>query len=111
LREAGALNPWFPCEKWGSFWKEYFLPRRCFKVLIGSLCFKLAYSAVLKKHMFLCKEHLLCKKKGYLTPCFSVKPEWVFERNTSCNVGVSTWWYTLFISSFLIEFNERNTYL
>jgi hypothetical protein len=60
MLEAVASSTLFPCEIWVSFWKEYFLQLRCFKVMIGSYCSKYAYSSELKKHMHLSKENHLC---------------------------------------------------
>jgi hypothetical protein len=49
-----------PCENWETFGKEYNLQIMVFKVEIGSFCPKYAYSANLKKHMYLLRENHLC---------------------------------------------------
>jgi hypothetical protein len=62
-----------------------------FKVEIGSVCSKLGYSAELKKHMYISKENHFCQKEEYLTHCFPVGIEVVFERNTSLKSEFSRW--------------------
>jgi hypothetical protein len=56
LWRCAASSTLFPWENWVRFWKEYFLPLWIFKVEIGSLCYKEAYSAQLMKHMYLSKK-------------------------------------------------------
>jgi hypothetical protein len=83
--EAAPSTTLFPSENWFRFWKEYFLQLWCFKVDIGSVCYKLAYSAKLKKHKNLSKENHVCQKQEHLAHCFPVSIEVVFERNTLAN--------------------------
>jgi hypothetical protein len=45
--EAAASSTLFPCERCGSFWKEYFLLILHFKVEKGSVYCKYAYSETL----------------------------------------------------------------
>jgi hypothetical protein len=52
----------------------------------GSFCCKWAYSAKLKKHMYLSPEYHLCLKQEHLAPCFPVRAEFVVESNTSCKL-------------------------
>jgi hypothetical protein len=62
--------------------KDFFLEIILFKVVIGPICFPMAFSTKLKEHMYLSKEnHLL--EAGVYTSCTPVKIELVFERNTS----------------------------
>jgi hypothetical protein len=56
-------------------------------VEIGSLCSKLAYSAELKKHMYLFKENCLWQKHEHVAYWLPVRIEVVCEKNTSCNLG------------------------
>jgi hypothetical protein len=58
---------------------------------------KQAYLAKLKKHIYLSKGNHLCLKQKHLAHCFSAKLELVFERKTSCNLGVARWRQVLFI--------------
>jgi hypothetical protein len=48
-----------------------------------------AYSADLKKHMYLWKEYHLCWKLEHIVHCLPVRIEIVFERNTACQWGFS----------------------
>jgi hypothetical protein len=50
------------CAHWelNSFWKQYFQNIVAFKVEKGSFYSKWAYSAQLKKHMYLSKDNNLC---------------------------------------------------
>jgi hypothetical protein len=58
---------------------------------------KQAYLAKLKKHIYLSKGNHLCLKQKHLAHCFSAKLELVFERKTSCNLGVARWRQVLFL--------------
>jgi hypothetical protein len=58
--EAGGSRALFPCENSVYLWKEYLRQIIIFKVEKGSFCSKKAYSAELKKHMYLSKENQLC---------------------------------------------------
>jgi hypothetical protein len=53
MLSAATSRTYFPSENWVSIWKEYILQTKVFKVDEGSFGSKLAYSAVLKKHMSL----------------------------------------------------------
>jgi hypothetical protein len=55
----------------------------CFKVEIGCVCSKPAYSAELKKHMYLSLENHLHLKLQHLAHYLPVRIELFFERNTS----------------------------
>jgi hypothetical protein len=86
--ETGESSTFFPSENYVSFWKELILWHKCFKMEIGSICSKKVYSAELKKHMYLSKENHLCYMLQHLVHCFPVSVQSVFERNTSCNLGL-----------------------
>jgi hypothetical protein len=53
------------------------------KVEKGSFYSKKAYSAELKKHLYLSEENHLFKKLQHQAHCFPVRTELVFDRNTS----------------------------
>jgi hypothetical protein len=55
------------------------------------ILFKLAYSAELKKYMYPSKENPRCLKQEHLHIVSLWELSGVFERNTSCNLGVSCW--------------------
>jgi hypothetical protein len=52
-----SISTLFPCEDWLMFSQKCFLQLRCFKVEVGSVCSKWAYSAKMMKHMYHCKEN------------------------------------------------------
>jgi hypothetical protein len=54
----------FPCKSGFSFGKDYFLPHGVFKVVIGSLCSKQAYSSELKKHTYPNKENFCVRSRN-----------------------------------------------
>jgi hypothetical protein len=56
---------------------------------IGSVGSKVAYSAELKKHMYLSKENML--KAAASAHYVPVRIEVVCERNTSCKPDISRW--------------------
>jgi hypothetical protein len=57
----------------------------------SSFCSKEAYSAEMKKHMYLSKENHLCWYMQHLAHYASVRIEGVFEKNTSCKTEFSKW--------------------
>jgi hypothetical protein len=67
------------------FWKKYFLQLWSFKMETGSVCSKYAYSRVLKKHMYHSKEHHVFYNIQHQGHYFSVRNDFVVQRNTSCN--------------------------
>jgi hypothetical protein len=77
--KAGAPSTYFPVRIEWAFWKQHFLHLRCFKVEIGSVSSKLAYSAELKKHMFHSKDNHLFKKQEHVEHCFLVRTELVLR--------------------------------
>jgi hypothetical protein len=89
MLDGEASSTLFPCENCVSFWKEYCLPIRVFKVEKHSIWSKWAYSANLKKHMYLSKEKHLSYKQEHLACSLHVRIELVFERNTACLLGFS----------------------
>jgi hypothetical protein len=58
--EAAVSSTLFLCEREVSFGKEYFLQIRVFQVEEGLCSSKYAYSAELKKHMYISREKQLC---------------------------------------------------
>jgi hypothetical protein len=81
----------------------------CFKVEIGSVSSKQAYSAELKKHMYLSKENHLCLKVQQQAHRFPVRTELVFERSTSCNSEFSRWLKDNFVPNRPFQLSWRNT--
>jgi hypothetical protein len=69
---------------------KYFLQLRCFKVEFVSVSSKCAYSDWVMKHMYLSKENHVCKNLDHLAHCLPVRIQLVIERDTSCNLGVSS---------------------
>jgi hypothetical protein len=109
MLEAAASSTLFLCESWVSFWKECFLEDRVFRVEKFSFCSKYAYSAELKKSLYLSKESHLCYKLQRLAHCFHVRIELVFERNTSCISQFSLRRQSVFAPRRPIKLSWRNT--
>jgi hypothetical protein len=86
--ETGASSTLFTCETWVRFWKEYFLQIIVFKVEKCSYCSKEAYSAKLKKHMYLLKETSLLEVETSSTLLPSENSVSFWE-NTSCTSAFS----------------------
>jgi hypothetical protein len=53
--DPGTSSILFPCENCFRFWKEYVLQLSGLNEVIGSLCFRWAYSANLREHISLSK--------------------------------------------------------
>ena len=87
--EVAASSTLFPSVNCISFWKGYFLQLRWFKVEIGAHFCTLAYSAELKKHMYVSRQNNICEKLKHLEPCCPVRIVLVFEWNTSCKTPFS----------------------
>jgi hypothetical protein len=80
---------------------------KLFKVEIGSICSKYAYSADLKKHMYLSEELHLYQKLQYLLHGCPVIIELLIERNTSCKSEFSRWRKAHFAPSGLFSLGEE----
>jgi hypothetical protein len=60
MLDSAAFSTLIPCESWGGFGKEYFLKLTYFNREKFSVFSKYAYSAEVKKHIYLSNENHLC---------------------------------------------------
>jgi hypothetical protein len=79
-------------------------------VEIGSLFSKKAYSAELKKYIYLSKQNNIGEKLQHLEPCCPVSIELVFEWKTSCQTQFSRYRKAHFLSNRPTQLSCRNTY-
>jgi hypothetical protein len=105
--EAESSRTLVPCKNWVSFWKEYFLQIRIFKVEKGSFCSKFTFSTNLKKYWYLSKENHLSQKLQHLANYFHVRMELIFQLIHLILNWVSFWKeYFLQLEFFKVEINS-----